>query len=228
MKRKKFLFLCIITIIIIGLTGCTSKQKSNINEKLDAEISYIEDLIIKIANKYAKKEYEENNKINFDYIKDDIIRINDSWSRLILDLTEVNTTNEEIFEFSNQLNNLIISVGQEDEKKLIDNLSKIYSQLMNFKSSYTDNKNSIEKNELKKDVFEVFNLINNSKYDEANIQIDSTIKRYRDLMNDNDYVKENSYNLNKIYILLQDLKKSLLTENFDLISIKYINLIENI
>ena len=49
-----FISCIIITIIIIGLTGCTSKQKSNINEKLDAEISYIEDLIIKIANKYAK------------------------------------------------------------------------------------------------------------------------------------------------------------------------------
>ena len=54
------------------------------------------------------------------------------------------------------------------------------------------------------------------------------IQNYKNLMNDNDYAKENSYNLNKIYILLQEYKNSLITQNYDLISIKYINTIENL
>ena len=226
MKKKRFIVLCIICILL--LTGCAPKEKPKINDKLDAEILYIEDLIFKIANKYAKKEYIQDDKINFDYIKDDVNRINDLWGNLILDLTEVNVSNEEILDFSNKLNDLIISISKKDELKMIDYLSELNTQLIGFKASYTENKNNIKRMEIKNDILEIFNLVNKSEFNLANDKMDATIQVYKSLMNDDDYAKENFYNLKKIYILLEEYKTSLVTENFDLISIKYINTIENL
>ena len=228
MKRRNFVFLCILRILIFILTGCSPKEEPKINDKLDAEISYIEDLILKIVNKYAKKEYTEDNKVNFDYIKDDVNRINDSSAILILDLTEINIANEQILNYSNHLNDLIITIGKKDEIKMIDDLSQMYTDILMFKSSYTKNKNEIKKAEIKKEVLDIFNLSNKTEFENANEKIENVIQNYKNLMNDNDYAKENSYNLNKIYILLQEYKNSLITQNYDLISIKYINTIENL
>ena len=228
MKRRKFVFFCIISILIFILTGCSPKEEPQINDKLNAEISYIEDLIFKITNKYAKKEYIEDDKINFDYIKDDVNRINDSSAMLIVDLTEINISNEEILNFSNHLNDLIITIGEKDETKMINDLSQMYADLLMFKSSYAKNKNEIKKSEIKKEVLDIFNLSNKSEFDTANEKIENVIQNYKNLMNDNDYAKENAYNLNKIYILLEEYKNSLITQNYDLISIKYINTIENL
>ena len=228
MNKRIFSFLLLITILILVLTGCAPKDEYEINDKLDAEISYIEDLILKITNKYAKKEYTEDEKINFDYIKDDVSRINDSWSIMILDLTEINVPNDQILLFSNQLNELIIAIGKKDELEMIDDLTQLYIELIGFKASYTENKNIIKKLEIKKNVLEIFNLVNKTEFNLANEKLDSTIQNYKNLMNDNDYVEENAYNLNKIYILLEEYKNSLWAENVDLIFMKYVNVIENL
>lgn len=228
MNRRFYIFFCFLIIVLLTFTGCSFKEEPKINDKLDVEISYIEDLIFKIINKYAKKEYIEDEKINFDYIKEDVNRINDTWNTLILDLTEVNISNEDILNFSNELNNLIITIGEKDDIKMIDDMSIMYSQLIKFKAQYSENKNLIKKYEVKNNVLQVFNFVNKSEFNLASQQIDYTIASYRNLMNDNDYASEYTYNLNKIYILLEEYKNSIQTQNYDLICIKYINTIENL
>ena len=49
-----------------------------------------------------------------------------------------------------------------------------------------------------------------------------------ELMKDNNYARENKYNLNKIYVLLEEYKNSLETQNYDLIRMKYILVVEEL
>lgn len=225
---RRIFVLGISILLLFSLSGCTNSSEKNINDKLDSELEYIEDIIFKISNKYAKGEYLEDDKMKWEEIKDDVIKINSSWGMLILDLTDVNVQNKEIIDFSNNLNNLIISVSEENEINLIDNLSKMYEKIINFKKSYNTDKNKIYKNEIKSGVLKVFNIVNKSDWEGAKIEINSVTEQYQNLMKNESYAKENEYNINKIYVLLEEYNNSINTSKYDLVRLKYISTVENL
>lgn len=228
MKRVFILSICVCSILLFALTGCGTKKENGINEKLDAELQYIEDLIFKIANKYAKGEYAQEDKMNWEDIKKDIHKINASWNTLILDLTEVNVSNQEILGFSDHLNDLMIDISRESETAMMDQLNDMYAQIIVFKQAYSTNKNQIQKNKIKSEVLSIYSLVNKEEFEGAHAKAIAVIETYKGLMNDINYAEENSYNLNKIYVLLEEYRNSIQTRNYDLVRMKYILTVENL
>lgn len=228
MKKRILINFISMFVLLITLTGCSNQKFNGINEKLDSELGYVEDLIFKIANKHAKKEYEEDGKINWKYIKDDIQKINSIWNTLVIDLTQINVSNEDILSFSNDLNELLITASDESEIGLLEKINDMYKKVIIFKQAYSENKNQIEKNKIKNDVLNIYVLINKGEYSNAKNEINKTVENYKGLMSNMDYANENAYNLNKIYVLLEEYLNSINTENYDLIRMKYIITVEEI
>lgn len=228
MKRVFIISICVCSILLLTLTGCGAKKENGINEKLDAELQYIEDLIFKITNKYAKGEYEQEDKINWEDIKGDVYKINASWNTLILDLTEINVSNQEILGFSNHLNDLMIDISQEAETAMMDKLNAMYAQIIVFKEAYSTDKNQIQKNKIKSEVLSIYTLAIKYDFEGAHAKAIAVIETYKGLMNDMNYAEENSYNLNKIYVLLEEYRNSIQTRNYDLVRMKYILTVENL
>lgn len=228
MRKVVFKSVCVGALLLILLTGCGKQEEKNINDKLDAELEYVEDLIFKIANKHAKGEYIEDEKFKWDYLKGDMQKINDSWNTLILDLTEVNVQNQVIIGYSTDLNDLLIAVSKENESAMLDKLNDMYAKVILFKEAYSQEKNRIEKNKIKSDVLGVYCLVNKNDYPAAKTKATTTVENYKSLMNDIQYAEENAYNLNKIYVLLEEFSNAIQTENFDLVRMKYIVTVENL
>jgi len=209
------------------LTGCSKSEDYTVKNKLDSETKYVEDLIFKIVLKHAKGEYLEE-QINWDYIKGDIQKINSSWSIMLLDLTSVGEDNEKILAYSDDLNNLLLSMANEDEIVMLEKLNSMYEKIVSFRETYSEDKNLIEKNKIKSQVLKSYYLSNKEDYETAKSDLDGTIEKYKELMKDEDYKKENSYNMNKIYILLQEYKNSISIGNLDLIKMKFILTVEDL
>ena len=227
MKRFFESFVIIICIAFV-LTGCGKNEEVTIENKLNSEMRYIEDLIFKLANKDAKGEFLENDIFNWQYVKDDVNAINDSWSNLVLDLTEINVKNEEIVEFGNILSNLLISISNEDHGVFTEKLAQMYEKIVKFEQSYSQNQNSIKKKQIKSQILKVYSIADKQDWPNAKTQIDSTLANYKNLMNDLEYAKENTYNLNKIYVLLEEYRNSIYLENYDLERMKYVGVIEEL
>lgn len=227
MKKIALMLIC-SCILLISLTGCQNAESKNINDKLNSELEYIEDLIFKIAIKHAKGEYIEDDKIKWDDIKRDVSKINDSADTLILDLTEVNVDNKDIIGFSNDLNDLLISISNESQTTILEKLNDMYAKIIIFRQAYLEDKNKIEKNKIKNEVLNIYSLATKNDFIGASTKITETIENYKNLMNNKDYAEENGYNLNKIYILLEEYRNSINTQNYDLIRMKYIITVENL
>ena len=228
MKRVILISFCFCSLLLFVLTGCGKQEPKNVNNKLNAELEYVEDLIFKIAIKHAKQEYLEDDKINWQWIKDDVGRINDTWPNLILDLTEVDVQNQDIIGFSNELNQLLISMANEDEQSMMRHLNEMYKKIIIFKQAYSENKNQIQKNKIKSGVLGVYNLATQNDWTTAKTEVDAVLENYKNLMNDIQYAEENSYNLNKIYVLLEEYKVSIQTQNYNLVRMKYITTVEEL
>lgn len=228
--KKTIELICILSFVLIILTGCTGEMKKSevsLEDKIQEEIEYIENLIFKISNKYAKGEYLKDDSLDWDEILKDERKINDSLDTIVLDLSEANVENEEILKFSNQLNNLIIVSTNKNEASLLTELANLYYLLPGYFSKINDNYNEREEKEVKSLALRCFANANIDNWDEATNLVNQALEKYLSLMNNVDYIENNSYKMNKIYVLIGELKNAVDVKNIDLVKLKFVTYIEN-
>ena len=234
MKNKKigifFKYVSLIILCTIVLTGCTIKndEEKNIKDKTNEEIDYLENEIFTVVNKYIKGEYIENDKINWKDMNKDVQAINSSLDTIMLDLSEVNITNDELINFRNQVNDVSIAITNEDENNFMQKASYLYSLLPNYLEKYSEEKNKVNIMKLKSLVLSSLSYANSLQWAEAKSTAGLAESKYKEMMDDVDYMKEYSYNLNKVYILIGEFKNAVEIEELDLCKQKYINFVEKI
>lgn len=229
--KKFFVYNLIMISLIMNLSGCniTKEDDEKIKTKTEAEINYVEDSILKILNKYAKGEYyEEDKKIDWNNIKNDEKSLLNSLDTIVLDLAEIKVNNEDIINLSDELNNLIITTSKEDEKLFVSKIKDIYSLIPKILYNFENDKNIINKKEIRKLIISCYSLANEEKWEECKNEILNLENKYKEMMNDVNYSENNAYNLNNVYVLIEEYKNAVELENMDLINLKYINLIEKI
>lgn len=224
---KYFLFIMIMLVIF---TGCSMNNEDNkdIKAKTTEELTYLEDEVFTIVNKYTKGEYIKDDTLNWEEITKEVQKFNSSLDVLVSDLSEVKVSNDDILAMRNAVNDIIISCGNKDEKLLLQRISYFYSLLPDYLEKYSDNKNKIDIMKLKGLVLSSFVQVDSLNWDEAKNTIGLAESKYKEMMNDIDYMKEYSYNLNKVYILLEEMKNAIELEEVELTKVKYINFIEKI
>lgn len=222
---KKWIF---ILIMLFLLTGCSisTQNETSIEDKTKAELTYIEDSIFNIVNKYAKGEYLKDDVLDWESILDDEKKINDTLDTIILDLSELDINQEDILKLSSEVNNLIITTSAQNEAELLTRLNNIYTLIPKYLDKFWNNKNDVQDKELKSLVLASYSLANNGNWVEAKTSMQSAIDKYNGMMNSVEYMQENSYQLNKRYVLLGEIKNAIDLENNNLVKLKFINFIE--
>ena len=107
MKRiNRYLYLIFVCLFgILFLCGCeiNSEEVSSVEDKISEEINYIEDKILTFYSMYAKDEYSEVDNLNWDLIEENVIDLNRVLDTVILDMSEVEISNEDIIVFKDSI-----------------------------------------------------------------------------------------------------------------------------
>ncbi len=230
---RKYIFYFIVLIIMLFLfTGCSGIEGKNkpasVEEKSSSEIEYLQDRIFTLINKYSKGEYLDDDVINWKNVNKDAQKIGKVLDTLMLDFGEAKISNEDLNKFRTEINNLLIASGGEDEQALLISASNLYSLLPDYYGKFSNDNN-------KKDIMSLKSLILSSyinsyflNWQEAKTKASSAETKYKEMSDNLEYMKEYSYSLNKIYILVEEFKNAIDLEEADLAKIKYINFIEKI
>ena len=253
-KFKLGILVFLFGIGVICLTGCTDSEKELLDEKISSELKFIETNLFDVVYKYASGEYEEDilnedvvakitelteNKItidstvlemkviDFDKVGEDVKKINNSLDVLLIDLTEKNIDKSLITDVSQDVNNLIVNVSQNNINVILRDINEIEKSIINNidKLSIKESEKKIQK--VKADILNVF--VNCMIYEDKTSSkeiINNLIDKYQEYLNDQEFVSDNKYLVNNIYVLLQELKTAVELENNELIKVKYLNLIE--
>ncbi len=224
----KIFYIIFFILILITLSGCDIKAQENkgIEEKTSEEISFIENKILTFFSKFAKGEYEIEEGINWEEIEETIIDLNNVLDTIILDFSELEISNEDIIKFRNGVNDLSIACTSNDINLVLEKFNLLYSLLPTYMEKYSENKNEINILQLKSMVVSSFYYSNLYDWENAKRTIENAENKYREMMDNVDYMKEYSYNLNKVYILLGEIKNAINIEELELTKLKYINFIE--
>ena len=228
-KKENFKFIFLFSFLIFFLTGCSLQEENQktIQDKTNEEISYIEDEIFTIVNKYIKGEYnDDTGGIKWDDVNKEVQNLNSVLDTIMLDLSELEITNDELVNLRNEVNNLSISVTNKDDYNLLQKSSYIYSLLPTYMEKYSQDKNKIDNMKLKSLVLSALVQANFLEWDTAKNTALLVENKYKEMMDNVDYMKEYSYNLNKTYILIGEFKNAIDLEEVELTKQKYINFID--
>ena len=170
----------------------------------------------------------EEKTIDWNEVKNSIEIINDSWAVILLDLSSLNVNNSEILGFSNTLDDTIISIKQENKETTLINLAKLYSYIPVYVNEIKAPNNIKNIKQAKSYLVNAYSQVSLDNWTEVESNIVQCEKTYNNILNDIEYVKDKEYKVNRTYVLINELKNSLVYKDKSLFYVKYKNLLESI
>lgn len=181
-------------------------------------------------NKYnleAQGVLTKSENINWDYIKNDLELIYTSVPVVTLDLYKMNFNKDDILNFNNDLDSLTILVKNEDKMAVLAQVTKLYSYIPKFLNDIDlDEKDKIII-KTKYNIFEAYSILETEEWQIMTTKISDAINNYNSLITNSNINDQKQYNLNKCYIMLNELKNAINKKDKELFLIKYKNILED-
>lgn len=208
-----------------GNVDSGSSEKEDSKKETEQGNESKEDVIITKMEEEQISVNEE--KINWDFMQAKTELLYSIWTTVILDLYSENTNSEIILGFSNTLDQTLIAVKEKDKTKSAESLSTLYSFLPKF--AQNSKMEDVEKNiiQTKSYILKSYAFVESKNWDKVQIEVYNAEKKFSEIMKDlNKKEEKRKYNINKTYILIQELKNSLATKDQEIFYIKYKKLLE--
>ena len=152
-----------------------------------------------------------------------------TWPSIILDLQRIGVNKEDILIFSNTLDEAILYVKNQDKALSAIYMAKLYSYLPKFIDKNFDDEIKREALNAKTYLINAYAFAETENFEKMNREISNAENIFASLVNDAKYVNdERKYNINKAYVLIGELKNSLVTNDTGIFYVKYKNTLEEL
>ncbi len=224
-KFSKILYVIIFAFILILLTGCESKPKEElIANKTFSEIEYIESKVLVIVKKYFLSEYSnDNNEVQWNLIENDFAGVVQNSNVMIIDLADLSADNTLIMDLENKISNVSSAIKSQTESNFLGSLREIYMTTLQLIDKYYDDKNVVREKFVKGDLLDSLYFYIIGDYESAKNSINNADTRYLELVNDKEYLENNSYKVNRNYVAIQELKLAIEKQELTTVIQKYMN-----
>lgn len=165
--------------------------------------------------------------INWKNLKLEIENLNNTWPSIIVDLYKANVDNKKLTEFSDLINTCIGNIKNENRTETLNSLAKLYEYIPVFLEKIASDNQQIELAKTKVEVIKAYVNIDFANWEELKNSLDRAISNFEPIVN-NTNEAEKEYNIRKAYVLLQEFKNAVDTNDKDLLFMKYKNLMEEL
>ena len=211
----------------------SSKQDSTNSKSQDEKSQNSEES----ENSKDNKQYEleeigiltKDTEIDWKQIKNDVEKIYSSLYQMTLDLYQTSTEQEDISNFNKEFDNLIQAVKEEDKEKSLNELSILYDYLSKFVTNCTTDEKEKTILKTKNYIFKAYTILDKEKWEEINNNINNATQEFTKIItNISNKETGNQYNINKAYIMINELQNAVTLKDKEVFLIKYKNLLEEL
>lgn len=181
------------------------------------------------TNKYSVERISSmsttSGSVDWSKIKNEIEVLYSIVPTITLDLYDLDTDKNEILKFNTELDNLTAVVKKEDKEKTLVELAKLYSFLPKYLEQVSTNEVYTNVINTKAYVVAAYSIVETENWDQVIEYINKAIESYSKVLNN---VTEDTkmYNVNRGYILLNELQNAANIKDKEIFLIKYKNLLE--
>ena len=167
-------------------------------------------------------------QIDWAGIKNEIENIYYSWNTVLLDLYELDIDNDAILGLSRDLDVATTYIKKEDKVGSLLAMANLYKYLPQFAEKVSEEQ--VYRNIFKTRYFilNAYSLVETGNWSSVSGEIDKALEAFKLVTSDANFISQNAYNSNKVYVLLNELKNSLELQDKEIFYIKYRNLMEEI
>ena len=242
-----FLILFSIYISIFSILRIKYKKEYLLEEKINSQIDYIEKYIVSMINSINNISYtnykietidtnkdnpisimtpqsillNEKNEIDWENLKFEIENIYSAWNNLFIDLNSNGVGNKDTLEFSNILNVVTNNIKNEDKSATLINLSNLYSEIIKYAKGETDDYIRTSILETKSHVLKSYVNVSNNNLSYAKTNINTASEKFGNIINNIIKIENKQASINKSYVYLKEMQKSIEIENRDIFFIYY-------
>ena len=169
-----------------------------------------------------------NRDINWTSCKNESELIYTSISTITLDLYRLNVSQEDILNFNKDFDRLTIGIEEENKQTTLDNLVKLYEYIPKFAQNTVDDTLYKTVLETKWNVFKAYAKLDTGDWGGMSTNMADAINTYATLLTNAQIDANKQASVNKGYVMLNELKNAVDTQNTSIFLIKYKNLLEEI
>jgi len=170
----------------------------------------------------------DSNDIDWASIESQIEEVHSSWSVILLDLYSLNVNGSNILAFGNTLDSCIISIKDKNKKDSLTNLAKLYSYIPMYLKDIPGESTTQNIKLTKSYILSSYSLVYQADWTDAAAGMASADAAFKNVQTDIDYIKNKEYQVNKTYVLLKDLQKSVALKDDKVFYMKYQNTMESL
>lgn len=166
--------------------------------------------------------------INWDSVKSQIEILYSSIPTMTLDLYQLNINKEDILSFNSEFDNLTVAVKEEKKEETLASLSKLYDYMPKFAENTSQDE--VQKNliNIKSNIIKAYSKLDSGDWNQIGNDIDNASNIYSNLLTNTNINSNQQYDINKCYVMVNELKNAVALKDASVFLIKYKNLIEEI
>ena len=166
--------------------------------------------------------------INWEYVKGEIENLYTSVATITLDFYQIGANQDNILSFNQQIDNLSLAVKDENKKTTLTELSNLYTNLSNITQNIEGNETYKMVVRIKENIFKAYSKLDAGKWDEISNDINNATSIYSELLTNASNGIDNQYEINKGYILINEMQNAVKLQDVSVFLIKYKNLLEEL
>ena len=146
-----------------------------------------------------------------------------------LDLYQTSINQQDIISFNKEYDNLVKAVKEENKENSLKELTILYDYLPKFIESCTNSEKEKTIIKTKNNIFKAYSILDKEEWNDISDSINNATQEFAKLITDsNNKQNGNQYNINNIYIIINELQNATTLKDKEVFLIKYKNLLEEL
>lgn len=171
----------------------------------------------------------KDSDINWKQMKNDVEGLYSSLYTTTLDLYQVSTNQEDIVNFNKEYDNLTKAVKEENKEGTLVELSILYEYLPKFMENCTDKEKEKIVIKTKNSIFKAYSILDQENWPVISENVNNAAQEFTKLVTSvTNQEKGSQYNINKVYIMINELQNAVVLRDKEVFLIKYKNLLEEL
>lgn len=208
----------------------SQEGQSGGNNKDNSQENSIENTITNINMDYSSiLVNSDNKKIEWNYIKKEIEKMYSTWTTVLIDLNALNVNNTNLLKYNSTLDDITQALENEDKKTSMIKLADLYSLLVSYIKEYSSNNKLIQILDTKSNILYAYSFAEyDDKWSEMKNYTDKAQNVYNNIINNELKNNDSTNNINKAYVLLNEISKSTSKKSKNIFYINYKNLMKEL
>lgn len=181
-------------------------QDVNISsESSENEVQTSENTIDRASIEYESTLNEDDDKIDWETIKETTENVYSSWTTILIDLTTLNVNRGNLLKFNDLLDQIISAEEEENKEACLSYSANLYNLLALYLNDFSNDEQLKNVYNTKSNILYAYSVIDGENWGEANNYIEKAKNEFNKIMN-NQVNNINSIDeVNKSYILINEL-----------------------